>query len=387
MRLFCASRRNKMSYANCITSVTCFCMGMFLIADCLTKEIERTNTMDNLYPYHEEEVSYKNKAADVTLAGTLTLPENKHPVAAVLLIAGHGPNDRDYTLMGHKRFRVLAEHLTQCGVAVLRFDKRGVGKSTGKYKTATSRDFADDVAAGLAYLKTRKEIDSSKIGLIGHSEGGMISCMIASKSTEIAFVILLAGVVQTAIDDLVTQTAQQLRADGARSELLALDRTMRTEMFTIIQQESNAEIAKEKLQKLFHDYCDHLPESIRLESASIPFAITKEKIDGMISVFNSPWYRYFLTCKPEDMLNNIKVSMLALYGDKDWITSSQQSIAVITKECKESGNQDCTVLEIPNINHTFQTCATGAMAEYATIQETLSPVVLTKVSDWILARI
>jgi uncharacterized protein len=393
-----------MFYAHRIRLISSYLfLNTFIINTCLTKDSERTEKMSTKenkkttqqsfpqepkrpFPYHEEAVSYQNEAAGITLSGTLTMPTPNGCFPVVILIAGYGPNDRDYTLMGHKRFLVLADHLTRKGLAVLRFDKRGVGKSTGDYAAATSRDFADDVLAGIEYLKTRNDIDSTNIGLIGHSEGGMIASMLAAESKDIAFLIIMAGVMQTDADNWAAQTGKQLHADGASKELLARDRTLRTQIFTIVQQESNIDVAKIKLQNLMNDYCEQLPENLRNESDNIPFAITKAKVGKMAAAFNSAWYRYFFSCKPVEMLKRIKVPVLAIYGDRDWIVSSQPSLGIIAKALKEAGNLDYTTIEMPNLNHSFQTCKTGALAEYATIKETISPVAINLISDWIIKK-
>ena len=374
---------------------------MFIINNCLTIDIERTEKMSNKehaqpgfyqepkrpFPYHEEEVSYKNEAAGVTLSGTLTMPNQNGSFPVVILIAGYGPNDRDYSMMGHKRFMVLADHLTHNGLAVLRFDKRGAGKSTGDYATATSRDFADDVQACIKYLKTRKKIDCNKIGLIGHSEGGMIATMVAAESKDVAFLVLLAGqIVQSNINDLVLQTAKQLKADGASDELIKLDHKLRTKIFETATEEANIETAKNKLQELMHDYWNQLPELLKSESNKIPFAITESKIDIMANIFNSAWYRYFLNCKPVELLKQIKLPILTIYGNKDWIISSHPSLEIISDALKIAGNPDYATVELPNLNHSFQTCKTGALAEYSTIEETISPIALKTISDWIVKR-
>lgn len=337
--------------------------------------------------FKSEEVNYQNNKIGITISGSLTLPTSAKPSATVILVPGYGPNDRDYTLFTHKRFKVLAEYLTNHGLAVLRFDKRGVGKSTGDYGAATSRDFADDVMAGIEYLKTRKDIDASKIGLIGHSEGGMISCMVAAESDDVAFVVMMAGVVQADVKDLVVQTAKQMKADGASDELIAQDGKMRTQLLTIVKQESDVELAKIKIQQLMQDYWISLPESLKQESEKIPFAITSAKIDGMTQVFNSPWYRYFLHCKPVEVLKQITVPVLALYGDRDWIASSQSSVAIVSETLKAAGNNDVTALELPNLNHSLQTCQTGALVEYAMIEETIASEVLKTISEWIMSKI
>ncbi|HBS48416.1 TPA: alpha/beta hydrolase [Candidatus Dependentiae bacterium] len=338
------------------------------------------------FPYSIEEVSYQNEKAKVNLSGSLTMPNQTGHFPAVILVAGLGPHDRDNNMMGHKRFLVLADYLTRNGIAVLRFDKRGVGKSTGDYAVATSRDFADDVIAGIKYLKTRKEIDPNKIGLIGHSEGGMIACMLAAESKDVAFLVSMAGVVQTDVDDLVMQTAKQLKADGASEELLAQDHKLRMQILTIVKQELNIEVAKVKLQKLMNDYCAQLPENLKKESDNIPFAITKSKIDSMVEAFNSSWYRYFLNCNTAEMLKKIVVPVLALNGDRDWIVSSNPSLEITSDSLKAAGNLDYKTVELHNLNHTFQTCKTGSLAEYGTIEETIAPEALKIILDWILAK-
>ncbi|MCZ8215835.1 MAG: alpha/beta hydrolase, partial [Cyclobacteriaceae bacterium] len=145
------------------------------------------------YPYYSEDVTFENKSAGISLAGTLTLPKKEGIFPVVILISGSGPQNRDEELMGHKPFLVLSDHLTKNGIAVLRYDDRGTALSKGDFKTATSADFATDVEAAMAYLKTRKEINKKKIGLIGHSEGGLIAPMVASRSKDVSFIVLLAG--------------------------------------------------------------------------------------------------------------------------------------------------------------------------------------------------
>lgn len=375
---------------------SCLFLGMFMINNCLTNDIERTKKMSN------QEVCYQNKTSGIKLSGTLTIPMQNENSAnegfanqgfksqgfpAVILIAGYGKNDRDYTLGKHKRFLVIANHLTRKGFAVLRFDKRGVEKSTGDYATATSRDFADDVLVGIEYLKTRNDIDAKKIGLIGHSEGGMIATMVAAESKDVAFLVSMAGVIQTDVDGLITQSSKQLKADGASKELLNKDRELRIQIINILKQELNVETAQVKMQKIMDDYCEQLSEDLIKESENIPFAITKAKVNAIVNVFNSPWYRYFLGCKPVNMLMKIKIPFLAIYGSRDWIISSQPALAIISETLQTVGNTDCTTLELANLNHSFQTCETGALAEYATIEETISPEVLKVISGWILEKI
>ena len=201
-------------------------------------EILRPQVPKKPYPYTEEEVAYENKEAGITLAGTLTLPSGKGPSPAVLLISGSGPQDRNETIYNHHPFLVLADYLTRQGIAVLRVDDRGVGESTGDFSQATSVDFASDVLAGIEYLKTRKEINPEQIGLIGHSEGGLIAPMVAVKSPDVAFIILMAGTGLTGEEILYLQGALISRAMGVSEEDIAKNRQFNEKIFSLIKEES-----------------------------------------------------------------------------------------------------------------------------------------------------
>lgn len=272
------------------------------------------------YPYHEEEVTFKNTTANITLAGTLTMPRGHGPFLAVLLISGMGPNERDYAMMGHKLFLVLADHLTRHGIAVLRYDKRGVGKSTGTFDTTiTSKNFAEDALAGINYLTTRKEINAKHIGVIGHSEGGLIASMVAAQSPEIAFVVLMAPAIAMSIDDIIEHVALQLRADGASKELIALDGPMRRQMLNIAINEPDYAQAAQQMHTVIAQYLKALPEEI--EAEKFHFAIAKSNAEAVISLFNSPWYRYLLASNPITLLKQIAVPVLAINGSHDFITT------------------------------------------------------------------
>lgn len=194
----------------------------------------------------------------------------------------------------------------------------------------------------------------------------------------------MAGVVQTDVNDLVEQTAKQLKSDGASDELIALDRTLRAKCLTIAKHEPDAALVKASTQSLMCDFWKKLPEQLRLESEKIPFALTEAKIDGMANVFSSPWYRCFLNCKPVEILKQIKIPVLALYGGNDWIASAQPSISIISEALETAGNNDFKVIEFTDLNHSFQRCKTGALAEYATIKEPIDLDVLKTISEWVL---
>lgn len=347
----------------------------------------RPQTPKAPFAYNQDEVYFENKPAQVTLSGTLTLPNGKAPFPAVILIAGMGPNDRDCLMFGHKVFLVMADYLTQRGIAVLRFDKRGVGKSTGAFSTSlTSYDFAQDVLAGVEYLKTRNDINAQKIGLLGESEGAIIAPMVATQSNNVAFLILMAGAALTDIENVTNQIAMQIRADGATQKMIAEDSKIWKQLLEIVITEPNFDSAADQMLAAIKQYWSALPETLQHETEKLPFAINNVKANSFVAMFNSPWYRYFLNYNPVATLKKVTIPVLALNGDCDFITSSQKTLPVIEQALKEAKNVDYTIIELPNMNHCFQECQTGSMAEYATIEQTISPKVLEIIVTWILER-
>ncbi|KKR95750.1 MAG: hypothetical protein UU47_C0026G0007 [candidate division TM6 bacterium GW2011_GWE2_41_16] len=336
--------------------------------------------------YRQEEVTFTNTAADIILAGTLTIPDNQKPIATVLLIAGHGPHTRGTAQGPRKRFFLLADHLTKNGLAVLRYDKRGIGQSTGNYDIATSRDFADDALAAIEYLKTRTDLGENNICVVGHSEGGMIATMIAAESKDISLVVSMAGVVQLDTKGLVLQDELQMRADGASKELITRDNIIRTQFYTIVRQQPHADTAQQQLHEIFQQYWKQLPEELKVESNDVTSAFNENNIDSFIDLFNGAWFRYFLTCKPEKFLARIKIPLLALYGDKDWIVSSKIALPIIDRVLRAAGNNDYTLIELPDLNHSFQQCVTGSSEEYETLKESLAPEFLSALTEWIVRK-
>lgn len=330
-------------------------------------------------PYIEEQISFNNLEAGATLSGTLTLPTSKGPFPVVLLIAGAGPNDRDETVYGHKPFLVLADYLTRQGIAVLRFDKRGCGKSTGNYDKATTQDFSDDVLAGIAYIKSREEVKLNQIGLIGHSEGGIIAPMVAAKSKDVAFVVLMAGTGVNGEEILYEQSALIQRAIGGTEETINQCRKFQEQMVTLVKREPDSQIAAEQLQEIAKNYKASLPETQE--------KVTLEYLERIAARVNTDWFRYYLTFDPNITLKQVRVPALVLNGELDLQVSSKQNLPTISKALEESGNKVFSIIELPKLNHFFQTCETGSIAEYAKIEETLSPSVLNLIAEWILETI
>ncbi len=339
------------------------------------------------FPYDQEEVLFENNMAGITLAGSLTLPKVGAPFPAVVLISGMGPNDRDYTMLGHKLFLVLADYLTRRGIAVLRFDKRGIGKSTGIYNsTVTSQDLSKDALAAVDYLTRRDDIQRKQIGLIGHSEGGIIAPMVAATSADVAFVVLMAAGVSTSTESITKQVAMQLRADGATQEIIVHDSTIRKQLLDIVKSTISQE-ALPQMHAAFERYWKGLSEAEQDAVSRLPFAISKLKADSVMNMFNSAWYRHFLNYDPVAMLKQVTVPVLAVNGSCDGITSAALSLPIIAGALKQVHNNDCTTIELSNMNHWFQTCKTGALAEYGTIEETMSLEVMQLIADWILSKV
>lgn len=336
---------------------------------------------------HEKEVFFENKMAGVVLSGTLTLPKEKGKFPAVILIAGMGPKDRDATFGNFKLFKILAEYLTRQGVAVLRYDKRGVGKSTGTFDmTLTSQDFANDVNAALQFLINCDQIDTERIGLLGHSEGGMIATMVAVHSSDLSFVVLFGAVAQTSRDALVEQTVLQLRADGASPEMIQADAQFRKKFLTTIIENAGKDTIEKILLREFEEYWNNLSDNLKAESETLAFAFSKTKIEQRVAMYYSPWYLFFLNYRPFDDLKKIKIPLLAVYGELDFITSSSLCASLINQAMAEARNNNYQMINLPTLNHQFQKCTTGAVAEYGLLDGSIAPEALEVVSDWIVRQ-
>ncbi len=332
------------------------------------------------YPYREEEVGYENPAAGIRLAGTLTLPSGSAPFPAVLLITGSGQQDRDETVMGHKPFLVLADYLTRRGIAVLRVDDRGVGGSGGDPSLATTLDFSGDVLAGIAYLKNRKEIDPGRIGLIGHSEGGLIAPLAAVKNAkDVAFIVLMAGPGLIGEEILLMQGRLINKANGASDAVVARDSAQQKTMFRLLMEEKDAAALEARLRQAWKDATAQMSAE---EQKKLPPAIQ----DASIKMIMSPWFRFFLTYDPRPTLQKVACPLLAVNGEKDLQVPAEENLKAIAGALQTGGNGDFTVKKLPGLNHLFQTSLNGSPSEYAKIEETIAPAALQLIGDWILER-
>ena len=338
----------------------------------IVMEMKRPQTPKGPFPYLSEEVEYINIQSGLKLAGTLTLPENAENCTAVILISGSGAQDRDESIFGHKPFLVIADFLTRNGIAVLRVDDRGVGGSKGNTQDATSKDFATDLQAGIELLKSRKEIDSKKIGLIGHSEGGLIAPMVAINSKDVAFVVLLAGPGINGEQIIYKQVELLNRAAGLTVEQVTQKLNVQKAIFDILLNEKDTVNQMERLQQVFSNGMYNTMNDNQ-----------KKAIDIGLNALKTPWFRFFLAYDPIPALDKLKCPVLALNGSKDLQVPPKENLAAIEKALKEGGNLNYKTMELENLNHLFQTCETGAVSEYAQIEETISPTVLEILRDWI----
>jgi uncharacterized protein len=337
------------------------------------------------FPYTEQEVVFQNKNAQVRLVGTLSLPFAKGSFPAVVFCSGFGPQHR-YDDLSSQLLGALRRHLAQSGIAVLHVDDRGVGKSTGDFREATSADFATDALSAIAYLKSRKEIVSEQIGLLGHGEGGLVASIAAAHSHDVAFVVMMAGPGIKGDQIVVGAGGVDLEEGLIRNDLLTQIRLAQERIFDIIKQEGDCDGVSAKILKeaeLFRGLASRIraeaPESAKAHAESVAAAIENQG-----SFFVSRWFRFYFTYDPKMSLSKLSCPMLAIYGAKDVQVAAQSNVDAIRRALDSAGNRDYTTIVLPNLNHLFQPATTGAISEYTKIEDPVPAVALDAVSDWIL---
>ena len=330
------------------------------------------------FPYNVEEVRFRNEKDNITLAGTLTYPKENKKYPAVVLITGSGAQNRDEEIFNHKPFLVIADHLTKNGFAVLRFDDRGFGESEGNYSLATTMDFAEDVRAAVNFLKTRNEIDNQRIGLIGHSEGGMIASIIASTNDDIAFIVLMAAPGVPGDSILYLQTELIYKAEGQNTEKIQQILKVLREVYSILKSDEDDTSLKEKLKIKFQELFDQLTEEEKKQ-----YGDPETYMEMEIRMVMSPWFRYFLKFNPIEYLEKIKCPVLAINGEKDLQVSPNENLSAIENVLKRSGNKRYLIKQLPGLNHLFQASQYGTISEYGVIEETISPVALETITNWL----
>ena len=325
------------------------------------------------FPYQIEEVKFQN--GPINLAGTLTLPPGNGPFPAVLLISGSGLQDRDETVFGHKPFWVLADHLSRTGIAVLRVDDPGIGKSAPHPEPPTTADFATDVEAGVTFLKRDDRIGT--VGLIGHSEGGIIAAIVASRRDDIGFVVLMAGPGVPGAELLLKQNERIFDGMGIVGERKETLLTLLDRLFTTLTSDMTEDEMRQQVDEIVRK---------QFEINGIPPAQQDEtQVQAAVEQVLNPWMRYFLAFDPRPALEAIRVPVLALNGELDVQVDAEQNLTAIDAALEKGDNHNVTVHRLPKHNHLFQRAKTGLVNEYAVIEETISPEVLDLIRDWVVS--
>lgn len=358
-----------------------------------TKIINRPQTPKPPFAYKSEDVEYDNADKSIHFGATFTVPLPdpnvnyfRAPIyPTVILITGSGKQDRDETILGHKAFAVMADYLTRQGIAVLRVDDRDIGKTTGNYSTSTSADFANDVEAGIAYLKNRADVDTANIGLIGHSEGGLIAPMVAAKRKDVQFIVLLAGPGIAVLNLMEQQSADVMASAGILKTDIDLYRPLYKNMVTAILNAKDTTAAAKKAVAVFKQWQLVTP-ALTVKNTT---GVEDEKgitdfTKAFIKQLSNPWSNYFMRVNPADYLTKINCPVLALNGEKDIQVAAKPNLAGIKNALQK--NEHVTVTEMPGLNHLFQHCKKCTVEEYGELEETFDPTTLKIITDWIITE-
>ena len=331
------------------------------------------------FPYKQEGVTFTNPKGSDQLAGTLTLPANRKASKIVILITGSGPQNRNEEFFDHRPFLVWSDWLTRNGIAVLRYDDRGVAQSTGNFQAATTADFAGDAEAAIRYIKSRPDLKGLSIGLMGHSEGGIIAPMIASNNKAVKFVVMLAGPGVSIAQLMEKQSEDQMRLSGAPDNIIKLNSATNAKLYAAAAtyKQLSDTAYKAKLDTILYNEFRNYP----------PGSLGNNKLDDIVNSavtqLSSPWFRYFLTIDPADYLTKVICPVLAINGTLDMQVNCEANLAGIKKDLEKAGNKHHQEVALPDLNHLLQKAKTGAVSEYGQIDETVDPIALQKVTAWI----
>jgi pimeloyl-ACP methyl ester carboxylesterase len=355
-------------------------------------ELKRPQTPRPPFNYHSEEITFHNSDHSIQFAGTLSWPATepgleyfRKPVyPAAILISGSGPQDRDETIFGHKPFAVLADYLTKKGFAILRVDERGIGKSTGNFNTATSADFANDTEAAIHFLKNQPQIDTAHIGLIGHSEGGMIAAMVAARRKDVHFVVMMAAP-GMAITKLMNEQVEAIaKSAGNDAALVQAGKELFALAVAEVLKQKDSNLIKISVIKKVENWATKKDKSLLKKMELSTPSQRKLFVTSQLSVLNNNWYRYFLGVDPPRYLTKLQCNVLALNGSKDIQVLPASNLAGLRASLKKSKSPHYEVKELPGLNHLFQTCKTCTLAEYGELEETFSPAAMDVIGNWLL---
>ena len=345
---------------------------------------KRPQTPKPPFPYKSENIVYFNSDKSIQYGATMTIPNGKGPFPAVLLITGSGQQNRDEEILQHKPFAVIADYLTKRGFVVLRVDDRGMGQTTGDVLSATSRDFANDAEVSLDYLKKRKEVDNKKIGLLGHSEGGMIAQIIASERKDINFLVFLAAPGENNLNLMKDQNEAILAKVGMSKSYIDQYLELYTKLLSSVIKSDSLEEAKQNASKLIDEWRAKTPSNVVTGTTGITNEETKQRfINAFVPAVYSPWFKYFLSYDPDPILQKISAKVLALNGNKDIQVVSKTNLPAMESSLKKSQSNDYDIKELKGLNHLFQHCKICNVQEYGYLEETIAPEVLNMIGDWL----
>jgi alpha-beta hydrolase superfamily lysophospholipase len=360
-------------------------LALLLVTLILTNSLSAQNTTNKrilpgswLGKISSDDVTFTNNKFNIQLAGTLTIPQGEGPFPAAIMITGSGHENRDEEIYGHKPFLVISDWLTRNGIAVLRYDDRGVGKSQGSQLDVTSADLATDAEAAFNFLKNNPKINPKAIGMIGHSEGGLIAPIVAASNPGIAFIVSLAGPGVTGHQIIIRQSQDISRLSGISEEQIKKTTETNKKLYAVLRKERDNRKAELKIMALYKEI---------LEKEKTSKEDTEKAVNQLKATFGAAsytWYRYFLFTDPSIFWKKVKCPVLALNGGKDLQVAAHENLPAIEKAVKSSGNNSVKTIQLPGLNHLFQHCDKGLPTEYGAIEETFSPEALKIISDWIL---
>jgi pimeloyl-ACP methyl ester carboxylesterase len=355
-----------------------------LAASEVLAEMKRPQTPKPPFPYKSEDVVYTNKDKSIQYGATVTSPQGNGPFPALLLITGSGQQNRDEEIFGHKPFAVLADYLTRKGYVVMRVDDRGVGQTTGDVKKATSKDFAGDALVSLNYLKALPQVSKTKLGLLGHSEGGMIAQIVAAQRADVAFVIMLAGPGEKIIDLMGRQNKAVLQNTGLSEKAIDGYVDLYNSMGLVVALAPTDTAAKLAALPVLNNWLKKTPADVVAATTNIKTEGDKQTfITEFAKTFRAPWFNYFIKYNPDVYVQKMKAKVLALNGEKDIQVAPEQNLAGLKASLQKGGNKNFETMELKGLNHLFQHCQKCTVAEYGVLEETMAPEVLETIAQWL----
>lgn len=345
-----------------------------------TANFQRPQTPEPPFNYVIRDYKVENKKGNSVLAGTLTIPDTTGVYPLVILVSGSGAQDRNEEIAGHKPFLILADYLTNNGIAVFRYDDRGFAESTGDIMNSTTYDFMTDVLAIAKFFESNPNIDNSRIGLSGHSEGGIIAMMLAAKYPKnVDFIISMAGPGVDSKSLLVKQIEDIHRANGMDEQSIEILHSMQVKLMNVPEESKGLVELRKNVTKLYEEYGKMLTEEQREK-----FGINQQGINNTVMQFSYPWMKYFLSLDPADYLKKIKCPVLAINGSKDIQVDADSNLAAIEENLSNGKCKYFKIEKLEGLNHLFQHADKGTVEEYFTIQHSMAEEPMILIKDFIL---